>query len=424
MPSSACCFPKMSSASQITATGMQVTAGITISPADLPASVVQGATRRPSRWVLLACWVALATASAAEIARWSGDRGDARAPALIETAEPRSVTLGKLSTALIPMPPGVPSAHASALAPMPGDQMMAFWWAGSRESGPDVKIYASRWTGGNWGAPRAIASRATLGAALGIGIRRVGNPVAWTARDGKINLFVVATGLGGWAASRVVHLVSSDQGESFNVRRLLPMSPLFNTSVLVRTTPVGLADGGFWLPAYFELGIKYPMIMAFDEAGDPRWLTRIGARTTTLQPAVVPVSAFEAHAWMRDASDERRVQQAISRDGGASWEDLPALDLPNHSSSVAARRLTKGGFVLLHNHVSRGDSSRNVLRLSHSKDARSWERIFDVASGNADEEFSYPTLQQVGDELHVTYTSRRAAIAHHVYKINYGEKLQ
>lgn len=202
------------------------------------------------------------------------------------------------------------------------------------------------------------------------------------------------------------------------------MSPLFNTSVLVRTTPVGLADGGWWLPAYFELGIKYPMIMAFDKDGDPRWLTRIGERTTTLQPAVVPVSPFEAHAWMRDASDERRVQQAFSRDGGASWEDLPALDLPNHSSSLAAVRLDRGGFLLLHNHVTEGGSSRNVLRLSSSKDARSWEHVFDVVRGAADEEFSYPTLQQVGDELHVTYTSRRAAIAHRVYRIDYGDKLQ
>jgi len=182
--------------------------------------------------------------------------------------------------------------------------------------------------------------------------------------------------------------------------------------------------GGRPTTAYFELGMKYPMIMAFDDQGNPRWLARIGARTTSLQPTVVPVSAFEAHALMRDASDERRVQQAVSHDGGASWEDLPALDLPNHSSSVAARRLTKGGFLLLHNHVETGGSSRNVLRLSLSKDARSWTHIFDVASGNADEEFSYPTLQQVGNELHVTYTSRRAAIAHHVYRINYGEKLQ
>lgn len=79
---------------------------------------------------------------------------------------------------------------------------------------------------------------------------------------------------------------------------------------------------------------------------------------------------------------------------------------------------------MLHNHMVAGGSDRNLLRLSYSRDALSWERIFDVASGKAGEEFSYPTLQQLGNELHVTYTARRAAIAHHVYRIDYEVKRQ
>lgn len=377
--------------------------------------------RRSSLALVVLCCIVLALALVSELRRWSTERAATSAPALAAASGPSHVRLNELTSSRIPMPEGVPSAHASALAALPGDQMMVFWWAGSRESGPDVKVYSSRWAEGRWGAPREVASRASLGAALGFGVRRIGNPVAWTARDGRIHLFVVATGLGGWAASRVVHMVSPDQGASFQVKRLLPMSPLFNTSVLVRASPVGLADGGWWLPAYFELGIKYPMIMAFDAAGEPQWLSRIGGSTTTLQPTLIPVSASEAHALMRDSSDQQRVQHAFSRDGGASWQDMPALDLPNHSSSVAAQRLTKGSFLLLHNHVGQGGTSRNVLRLSQSTDGRTWKHVLDVVRGDPDEEFSYPTLQQVRDELHVTYTSRRQAIAHHVYSIAYGE---
>ncbi|MFC7514467.1 exo-alpha-sialidase [Herbaspirillum sp. GCM10030257] len=373
---------------------------------------------------ILACCIALLGGFAAEVVRWSNDTTENVALAMVDVTEHRTVSLRKLSASHIPMPQGVPSAHASSLTALKGDEMLAFWWAGSRESGPDVKVYTSHWSDGKWSDAREVASRSSLGAALGLGIRRIGNPVVWTARDGTINLFVVATGLGGWAASRVVHLVSSDHGESFEVKRLLPMSPLFNTSVLVRATPVGLANGGWWLPAYFELGIKYPMIMAFDNDGEPEWLTRIGERTTSLQPTVFPVSSFEAHALMRDASDERKIQQAFSRDGGETWEDLPPLDLPNHSTSVAALRLTEGGYLLLHNHVTESGSSRNMLRLSISKDARSWEYLFDVAWGEPGEEFSYPTLQQVGDELHVSYTSRRTSIEHHVYQITLGKEAQ
>jgi predicted neuraminidase len=370
-----------------------------------------------------ACVLAVLAMLGAELHRWLSAPKKSVQPASTAVAAFGKVRLTQLSTTLIPMPPDVPSAHASALTSLPGDHMMAFWWAGSRESGPDVKVYAARWSDGQWSAPREIASRNSLGAALGFGVRRIGNPVAWTARDGKINLYVVATGLGGWAASRVVHMVSSDSGNSFAVRRVLPMSPLFNTSVLVRTSPVALPDGGWWLPAYFEIGIKYPMFMEFDEQGNPRSIARIGTRTTSLQPAIVRFSDFEAHAWMRDSGPERRVQQAFTRDGGANWEDLPALDLPNHSTSLAAQQLTKGGLLLLHNHMAPGESDRSILRLSVSKDARSWEHLLDVENGHPGEEFSYPTMQQLGDELHVTYTSRRTAIAHHVYRINYGAAL-
>jgi len=359
---------------------------------------------------------------AAEAGRWTRARA-AAAPSTLQATVPGSVTLSELSRSMIPMPRNTPSAHASAMATLPGDRMVTFWWAGSRESGPDVKVYASQWHNGKWGQPWEVASRDTLGKALGFGVRRIGNPVAWTDRLGRIHLYVVATGMGGWAASRVAHMVSKDEGASFEMKRVLPMSPLFNTSVLVRTNAVGLVDGGWWLPVYFELGIKYPMLMSFGPDGEPTGLGRIGSRTTTLQPAIVPVSRNDVRAWMRDASDERRVQHARSRDGGASWEDLPPLSLNNESTSLAAVRLANGEFLMLHNHIEHGGSSRSLLRLSLSRDGQSWHPVADVASGAAGDEFSYPSMQQVGSELHITYTFQRRAIAHHRYRISIGEKI-
>jgi predicted neuraminidase len=370
----------------------------------------------------LACVAMVLAIVAAETVRWTRS-ARAAAPSAVKAVVPGRVSLSELSRSLIPMPRNTPSAHASAMATLPGDRMVTFWWAGSRESGPDVKIYASQWHNGKWGAPWEVASRDSLGKALGFGVRRIGNPVAWTSGDGRIHLYVVATGLGGWAASRVAHMVSSDEGASFQVKRVLPMSPLFNTSVLVRTNAVGLSGGGWWLPVYFELGIKYPMLMAFGPDGEPTGLARIGARTTTLQPAIVPVSPTEVRAWMRDASDQRRVQHAYSRDGGASWEDLPPLDLNNEDTSMAALRLANGEFLMLHNHIGAGGSARSLLRLSLSKDGQTWRTVADVASGSAGDEFSYPTMQQVGNELHVTYTFQRQAIAHHRYRISIGENI-
>lgn len=369
-------------------------------------------------WTLV-CALAVLVVIVAEWTRYhaapvpAGDAGLAAPPM-------RSATLAPQSATLVPMPPGVPSAHASSMAVLSDGALMVFWWAGSRESGPDVKVYSARFAHGQWSAAREVASRDSLGAAVGFGVRRIGNPVAWTAPDGSVHLYVVATGLGGWAASRVIQMVSTDHGKNFAALRVLPLSPLFNTSVLVRAAPVPLSDGGWWLPTYFELGIKYPTLLAFNADGTPRAFSRIGTRTAILQPSLI-ISGQNAHALMRDASDAKRVQHAYTRDGGLTWEDQPALNLPNYSTSVAALRLSSGGLLLLHNHVDAAGSDRNKLRLSMSRDARSWQPVLDVAHGKPGEEFSYPTLRQIGDELHVTFTSRRTAIAHHVYRIVHGE---
>jgi len=369
---------------------------------------------------ILACALVVLAAFTAEGVRWT--RSAPPPPAMTSAGVPGRAVLTEVSKSLIPMPPHTPMAHASALTSV-RDGMLAFWWAGSRESGPDVKVYAARWKNNHWSQPWEVAGREGLSAALGFGVRRIGNPVAWTAPDGRVHLYVVATGLGGWAASRIVHMISTDDGGSFKTHRLLPLSPLFNTSVLVRTAPVALPDGGWWLPLYFEIGIKYPMLMAFDRNGEPTRIGRIGERMSTLQPAIVRVSPTEVRAWMRDASEERRVQHARSRDGGASWEDLPALDLNNENTSMAVLRLANGEFLMLHNHIAPGGGSRSLLRLSLSKDGHTWRTVADVASGGKSDEFSYPTMQQVGQELHVTYTFQRQAIAHHRYRISIGESI-
>lgn len=382
-----------------------------------------GGARKSPQWLPLACLLALLAVAGSELRRWS-EAHDSATPVRMGLASPQKLTLTERASSLIPMPPHVSSAHASSMAHLPGGQMIVFWWAGSRESAPDVKVYASRWADGKWDQPWEVATRASLGKALGFGVRRIGNPVAWTSADGKIHLYVVATGMGGWAASRIVQLVSSDLGDNFKVTRVLPMSPLFNTSSLVRTTPVGMANGGWLLPLYFELGIKYPVLLAFDKRGDPSWLTRIGTSTSTLQPAIVPTSGSVVHAWSRDSGAAQRVQHAQSSDGGVSWADMPALDLPNQNTSLSALRLKNGSVLMLHNHVVPGGSSRNMLRLSIARDASHWTPLADVARGEAGEEFSYPDMQVVGNQLHITYTSRRKAIAHHIFDMNFEGVLE
>nr|WP_315249608.1 sialidase family protein [uncultured Duganella sp.] len=366
----------------------------------------------------------VATVMLAEGVRWSHAAPHHARPEPTQALSPPPVTLTEVSRAIIPMPKGVPSAHASALARLPHGDLIAFWWAGSRESGPDVQVYASRWSHGRWSDNWVVASRDSLGAALGHGVRRIGNPVAWTGADGTVHLYVVATGLGGWAASRVVQLQSNDEGVTFKVRRVLPMSPVFNTSVLVRSSPVELAGGGWWLPVYFEIGHKYPMLVSFDANGDPQRLTRIGARTRSLQPTLVPMSNTEVRAWMRDATkDNSVVQQAVSHDSGVTWEDMGPTTIRNLGTSLAVLRLSSGNLLMLRNDGTDKETARSTLTLSQSVDGHTWQEVTDIVSGQPGDEFSYPAMYQLGDELHITYTYQRRAIAHHRLKIQPAKDL-
>jgi predicted neuraminidase len=333
-------------------------------------------------------------------------------------------TLRLRATARLPIPPGAPSAHAAALAawsPSAGaaPQLLAVWWAGSRESGPDVRVFLSRLGPQGWTAPRAIVDRESLGLALGAGVRRIGNPVLHAAPDGRLHLFVVATGLGGWAAGRVAHLVASGPDAPFVPQRLLPLTPLANTSVLVRAQPVPLVDGGWWLPAYFEIGRKVPMALRFAADGTLTGIERIGRSATSLQPTLIPLRDGRLLALMRDHGPERRIQVAEREAGPAGrWRDLASLPLGNVDTAVAAVSLGGAGLVMAHNDTSPpGSTPRSVLRLQHSVDGLAWQPGPVVQQGEPGAEFSYPNLLVLGTQLHVVYTHRREGIGHVVFDL-------
>ena len=318
----------------------------------------------------------------------------------------------------IPMPPSTPVAHASALLAMPASHpaaLLAFWFAGWRESAADVQIAASQFDRATqqWSAARFVVNRHTLATELGFAVRRLGNPVAWLDGQGQVHLFVVATGLGGWAAARIVHLRQSQGGQdfaalSFKVERVLPLSWLWNKSFLVRTAPLPLQDGGMVLPVHFEMGIKYPVALRFDAGGNFLGMARISSRNHLLQPTLLVAEQSRWLALMRDQRLDGKVAVAQTRDGGQNWTDLPDLALHNPDSSVAALALAPGRMFLVHNSLPKG---RSVLDLSASADAEQWNLAQTLARGTGQDEYSYPALAWSDDSLWVSYTEQRKAIA-------------
>jgi len=317
------------------------------------------------------------------------------------------------SSGRISMPPDAPAAHASTLLALPDREsaaLQAYWFAGSRESGPDVQIATSAFDRSTqqWRPATYVVNRHRAGEALGYGLRRLGNPVAWRDAQQRTHLFVVATGLGGWAAGRILHLRQDRVGQPFEPLRVLPLSWLWNTSHLVRAMPLPLADGGMVLPVYFELGIKYPLALRFDAHGNFRGMQRMSQQRDLLQPTLLARSETEWLALMRDNRPERQLRAALTRDGGRHWEDLPNPAMPNPDASVVGLTLQPGRMFLAHNPRA---ESRAQLLLSHSAEGLQWVPQQMLAQGDGPSEFSYPSMAWADGSLWVSYTEHRRQIA-------------
>ena len=340
-------------------------------------------------------------------------------PAIAVQGQPvQAASLQRVAMGDVPMPPGTQAAHASSLLPMPAGSATAlslFWFSGERESGPLVQIAATQWdrASGRWLEPRFVVNRETMGEVLGHGLRRLGNPVAWMDGQGRMHLFVVATGWGGWAASRVLHLRQSSASQAlqdlaFEPVRVLPLSWLWNTSFLVRNAAFPLQDGGMVLPVHFELGLKYPVAVRLDAQGEFAGMARISAQAYKLQPTVVAQSPSEWVALMRDERHNGKITAARTRNGGASWEDLPDLPLGNPDSAVAAFALGPQQMLLAHNPTPEG---RAKLDLSRSSDGLQWTWQQTLRQGTDDAEFSYPAMAWADDALWLAYTVDRATLS-------------
>jgi predicted neuraminidase len=301
------------------------------------------------------------------------------------------------------MPPGHPAA------------LTAFWFAGDRESAPNVQIAASQYlrADGKWTPAKYVVNREVLSAQLGFGVRRLGNPVGWMDPAGRMHLFVVATGLGGWAAGRIVHLRQTEataglQTMDFLAERVLPLSWLWNTSFLVRTAPLPLADGGMVLPVHFELGLKYPVALRFSAQGAFLGMVRISSRPYMLQPTLLMQGPGDWLALTRDYRPNGKIGVSRTRDGGLHWTDLPDLAQDNPDASIAGIGLAPGHMVLSHNPTTHGRAS---LDLSGSQDGLLWNQLHAIERGAPAEEYSYPAMAWGDGALWVSYTDHRRSIA-------------
>jgi predicted neuraminidase len=359
---------------------------------------------------LAAAWPRLQPPDAARFATPAALPATA-AQAAVAPVRPAGSALGVPTSSERLLPNPQPSAHAATLTQLADGRVAAAWFAGSAEGARDVAILMATFDGRQWSEARPIVTREQAQRDTARLVRKLGNPVLSVDDEGRLHLWFVSVGYGGWAGSSINHAVSRDGGATWSPASKLITSPFWNFSTLVRTPPLPLADGGWGLPAYHEFAAKRAEWLRLDATGRVLDKARLPAAARTLQPAVAALDANRAVAMMRDAGPANRIPLATTENAGATWQAARATALHNPNASVALLRLHDGRLLLAWNPQT---ANRNKLALSLStEEGQSWSAPHLVEDAAGGEEFSYPALLQGRDgTVHLAYTWQRRTIKH------------
>ena len=138
-----------------------------------------------------------------------------------------------------------PSSHGSTIVVLPSGDLLAAWYAGSREKAPDVAILCARQpVGREWEAARVVAD--TPG-------KSEGNPVLFASEEGDVWLFyqtMHGSGEGltvpgtGWTTCDIKRKHSADGGLSWSADEII----VDEWGYCTRSKPVLLPNGDIVLP--------------------------------------------------------------------------------------------------------------------------------------------------------------------------------
>ncbi|MVT09854.1 sialidase [Chitinophaga sp. ysch24] len=308
--------------------------------------------------------------------------------------------------------PPVPAAHASTITELPGGELMASWFGGSRESAPDVCIYTSVFSKGKWSAPEiaatGVVNETTRYASW--------NPVLFLSRQRRLFLFykVGPNPREWWGLMKT----SIDNGHTWSAAQRLPDSILGP----VRNKPVQLKDGSILHPSSTE-SLDEKVWNAHVEISDStghHW-QRIAIDCDTfgvIQPSILFHRGNRLQMLLR--SRQNVIVQSWSGNNGRSWSPLTRQHMLNPNSGIDAVTTRNGWQVLVYNPAIAGkdwSDGRNELRVAVSRDGENWKDVYELEKHEKGE-FSYPAIIQSKDGLlHITYTYNRQNIKHVVLKL-------
>jgi predicted neuraminidase len=309
------------------------------------------------------------------------------------------------------LPGTQPDNHASTVVELNNGDVLAAWFAGTKEGAPDVAIYSARLHRGTWSTPLELAR------ANGVACW---NPVLFHTHDGRLWLYYkYGTHPSTWKGARKW---SNDEGQTWSAVENLPNGILGP----IKDKPLVLADGTIVSGSSVESGGWTAWIERSTDNGHT-W-TKFGPITASespdipdaaapgpggtpatvgiIQPSVVPLGGQHLRFYARSQTRGAHIAIADSMDNGVTWTQARFIRLPNPNSGIDAVRLRDGRIVLIFNNSS---TSRTPLNLAVSGDGEHFAVFKTLEHGPG--QYSYPAVIQASDgDLLITYSWRRQTI--------------
>ena len=319
----------------------------------------------------------------------------------------------------IPQPSFLLMSHSATFNVLANGDLLALWFSGSKEGRADVNIWSSRYKHNQWSMAQSVVSPKLLSKGLNQYIKKVGNPSVYRDAHGIFHLFVVSVGpLGGWAISNLNHLYSYDNGKTWSNPKRLVLTPFFNISTLARITAIPLADGGFYLPVYYEFGHTYPELLWFDKKGDLIRQIRMTHDFALIQPTIIARTPSKAQAFLRNHSTPGNILYTQStNDAGLHWTKPTPTNLYNYDMSIAVIKLSTGPLLMVRN----PQNDKHDLVLSTSTDGITWSHAISLEK-TIKGSLSYPTIEEHDGIIDILYSWDFKKIKHVRFNLAWLEK--
>jgi len=290
------------------------------------------------------------------------------------------------------------ACHASTIAEVKPGELVAAWFGGTAESKPDVGIWVSRYSLGEWTKPVEVAK----GNVDGKPKFACYNPVLFQPKNGPLLLFYkVGSGPAKWWG---MMMRSTDGGGHWDKPNRLPegiLGPIKNPPIKVSGTllcPSSSEDHGW--------RVHFESTRDFGKTWTSTGPVNDARSIDAIQPSILKLGGDHLRAIGR--TRQGRLFAIDSPDLGETWGQMRLLDVPNPNAGTDAINLKDGRFLLVYNNST---SHRTPLTIAISEDAERWTPVLELEKEPG--EFSYPTAIQTEDgKVHITYTWQRTRIRH------------